>query len=110
MIYDDEPFGSPEPISEAHPWYGPCDALGQNGRCVECALVVGGDVRPADAPRMPDPAFRALLDLLVESERYFSRRSAITNNSDLIGFADSESKARGYDSWIVAFHEFEVAR
>lgn len=29
-----------------HEWYGPCDALGPNGECVECMKVEEASMRP----------------------------------------------------------------
>ncbi len=53
---------------------------------------------------MLDSEFRAFLDLLMCSDPW----PVYGNNSKevLDNFADKESRIRGYDNWIVAYHEF----
>jgi len=55
---------------------------------------------------MDDATFRALLDLLMVSDPWPLQDSESQKLLD--DFADSESRARGYDGWVVAYHKFEV--
>lgn len=64
---------------------------------------------------MDDQTFRAFLDLMMCADPWPVRTSGdpipmdmadAASQSLLVAFADSESRARGYDGWIVAYHEF----
>lgn len=54
---------------------------------------------------MSDTQFRDFLDLMMVSDPWPLSPEADESLKDL---ADSESRNRGYDSWIVAYHEFKV--
>ena len=36
---------------EPHPWYGPCDSMGENDACSECARVALATRTPQDTPK-----------------------------------------------------------
>lgn len=55
--------------------------------------------------RMGDATFRAFLDLLMVSDPWPLQDEASKELLD--NFADAESRARGYDWWFVAYHEFK---
>ena len=52
---------------------------------------------------MTDKFFRLFLDLLMASDPWPLEKAA---QIELDGEADRESVRRGFDNWIVAFHEF----
>ena len=59
---------------------------------------------------MNDPQFRALLDLLMCCDP-FPVVEPIGDDSveaTIKRFADEQSKLRGFNSWIVAYHEFKI--
>jgi hypothetical protein len=56
--------------------------------------------------RMGDATFRAFLNLMMRADDIQDEKSY----TPLGCFADNESRARGYDGWIVAYHEFKGAK
>lgn len=57
---------------------------------------------------MDDRQLRALLDLLMCSDPYPVKDTGCgTGEDDIVRLATSESKRRGFTSWIDAFHYFE---
>ena len=55
---------------------------------------------------MTNMQFRAFLDLMMVSDPWPLDPQA---NKTLEEFADAESKKRGYEEWITAYHEFDGA-
>ena len=64
-----------EANSSRHPWYGPCDAMGDNGSCYECDKIIA---RVRDLERQLAEATREI-DIL---RRY--------GNKDCTAMADEE--------------------
>ena len=54
-------------------------------------------------PKMPALAFRGLLDLLMVND---PTPIAADLDDSLQQWAHDEARARGYDGWFVAYHEF----
>lgn len=54
--------------------------------------------------QLADHTFRLLMDFLMNADPWPISEEC---NQELVGLAVSESKARGFDSWTVAFHEFD---
>lgn len=52
---------------------------------------------------MTDQQFRDFLDLMMVSDPWPLSEDADESLTDL---ADAESRKRGYDAWIVAYHEY----
>lgn len=56
---------------------------------------------------MNDIEFRCFLDLLMCSDPWpvpADNHYGVDNQDTMISYADKESQARGYDSWIDAYH------
>lgn len=55
---------------------------------------------------MNDSEFRAFLDLLMCSDPW----PVLLDSGQIIleNFANQEAKKRGYETWVVAFHEFKL--
>lgn len=55
---------------------------------------------------MNDSEFRAFLDLLMCSDP----SPVLLDSGQIIleNFANQEAKKRGYETWVVAFHEFKL--
>lgn len=57
---------------------------------------------------MNDTQYRAFLDLMMCSDPWpVVDRDGSDSNAILEGLALDEARARGFDSWIVAYHEFK---
>lgn len=55
---------------------------------------------------MPNVMFRALLDLIMCSDPWpVPDMGEGTGEEFVLKLADSEARKRGYDNWVVAFHE-----
>lgn len=52
-----------------------------------------------------DEAFRVLLDLFMVSDPWPLEDD--TSKGILFGFLCAEASKRGYDDWVVAYHEFD---
>lgn len=59
------------------------------------------------APVMSDQEYRDFMDLMMVSDPW---PLAEEQNDSLIALADTEARRRGYDSWIVAYHEHMKAK
>jgi len=57
---------------------------------------------------MFDKEYRAFLSLLMCSDPWpVGTESGDDGHEILIEFADKQAKCRGYEDWVVAFHEFQ---
>lgn len=65
-----------------------------------------GPFRLTAESRLTDSQFRHLLDLLMASDPWPLSGEA---NEELVELADAEAAARGFENWIVAFHEHKIA-
>lgn len=55
--------------------------------------------------QISDRAFRALLDWYMASDPF---PASDETEAVIFGFIGAEASKRGYESWTVAYHEFEV--
>ena len=83
------------------------------GKSHDTAVQVCDDCYKAiytEATLMTDKQYRRFLDLLMCSDPWPVADLGDGDGEDiLICFANAEARRRGYDSWVVAFHELEVA-
>ena len=57
---------------------------------------------------MNNETFKAFLDLLMRLDPYpIEGEEGIHNNALMLVYADAQAEIRGFDSWEVAFHEFD---
>jgi len=60
---------------------------------------------------MTDIQYRAFLDLMMCSDPWpVVDRDGIDSNAILEGLALDEARARGFESWIVAYHEVKAVK
>lgn len=55
-------------------------------------------------PKLTDLQFRTMLDWFMVSDPWSLSEKA---HDVMYAFLDSESKARGFEGWVIAFHEFK---
>lgn len=51
---------------------------------------------------MTDQEFRTFMDLMMVSDPW---PLGIAEHNDMLGLANREAEKRGYENWIVAYHE-----